>query len=80
MDEKGIRMASTIDASTMTTEALESYDDMMQESAMKVGKFALLASLIWSDVLKELDKRGRVRLVSGSYDDIGNSIFQRVRD
>ena len=73
-------MASTIDASTMTTEALESYDDMMTESAIKVEKFALLAMLIWSDVLKELDKRGSVRLVSGSYDDIGNALIQRVRD
>lgn len=68
-----------IDAEKLTTEALESYDDMMTECVIKVEKFAPLAVNIWSDVLKELDRRGRVQLASGSYDDIGNSLIQRLR-
>lgn len=68
-----------IHAAAMTLEALEAYDDMMMECVLKVEKFAPLAVDIWSEVLKELDNRGRVRLVSGSYDNIGKAIIQRLK-
>lgn len=67
-----------IDASQITTEALEGFHDMMEECVLKVEKFAGLATAIWSDVLKELDRRGKIRLTSGSYDDVGNAIFHKV--
>ncbi|MFD1983526.1 hypothetical protein ACFSOZ_12685 [Mesorhizobium newzealandense] len=62
-----------IHADAMTLESLEGYDDMMMECVAKVENFASLAVMVWSDVLKELDKRGRVRLVSGSYDEVGSA-------
>ncbi|MBZ9927772.1 hypothetical protein FJW04_22000 [Mesorhizobium sp. B2-7-3] len=68
-----------IHADAMTLEALEGFDDMMMECVAKVENFASLAVMVWSDVLKELDKRGRVRLVSGSYDEVGSAIIQRLR-
>ena len=61
----------------MTDEALNDYDVMMVECVLKVEKFASLATTVWSDVLKELDRRGKVKLVSGSYDDLGNAIIAR---
>ncbi len=67
-----------INAEQITDEALLSYDDMMTECVLKVEKVSALAMKVWSDVLKELDRRGKVRLVSGSYDDIGNALIQRL--
>lgn len=67
-----------IEAQQMTDEALTGYDAMMIQCAITVKDIAPLAIRIWSDVLKELDRRGKVRLVSGSYDDIGNAIVQRI--
>lgn len=68
-----------IDTTGMKTEALEAYDDMMVECVVKVDNFAGIASLVWTDVLKELDKRGRVKLASGSYDNIGDALIHRIR-
>jgi hypothetical protein len=68
-----------LDAANVPTEALEAFDDMMVEATMKVEKCAPLADAIWADVLKELDGRGRVRLHSGSYDDVGNALIERLR-
>ncbi|ASY44663.1 hypothetical protein CJD35_09535 [Sphingobium xenophagum] len=67
-----------IEASKLTDEALLAYDDMMTECVVKVEKFAPLAVRIWSEVMKELDRRGKVKLMSGSYDDIGNALIQRL--
>ena len=68
-----------INAENITTDALEAYDNMMTECVLKVENFAPLATAVWAEALKELDKRGRVRLVSGSYDDIGNALVERTR-
>jgi hypothetical protein len=68
-----------IDAGRMTDEALEGYDDMMMECVLKIEKFAGLATAIWSDVLQELERRGKAKLISGSYDDLGNALIHRVR-
>jgi hypothetical protein len=66
-----------IDASNLTDDALKSYDTMMVEAVIKISQFSGLAVNIWSEVLRELDVRNLVTLVSGSYDDIGNSLVTR---
>lgn len=66
-----------IDASRMTDDALDGYDDMMLECTRKLTELAPLAVSIWTDVLKELDRRGKVSLLSGSYDDLGKAHIQR---
>ena len=68
----------SIDAASVKIEALLAYDDMMVECVTKAEKLAPLAVSIWTDVLKELDRRGKVQLVSGSYDDVGNALIQRL--
>lgn len=65
------------DASNVTTEALVAFDDMMIECACGMD-VAPLAVEIWSGVLKELDRRGKVKLVSGSYDDLGKASIIRL--
>jgi len=67
-----------IDTANLKLEALIAYDDMMVECTPKVENFAALAVSIWSDVLKELERRGKVRLISGSLDDVGNALIQRL--
>ena len=67
-----------IQASQLNDDELLAYDHMMRECVMKVERFAPLAVRLWSAVLKELDRRGRVRLVSGSYDDVGNALVERL--
>jgi hypothetical protein len=69
-----------IDASKMTDKALLDYDDMMMECVPTIKNFASLATMVWSDVLKELDRRGKVKLISGSYDDLGNALITRISD
>lgn len=69
----------TFDARPLSDEVLDSFDEMMTECVAKIERFSPLAVSIWSDVLRELDRRGRVRLVSGSYDDLGNALVQRLR-
>lgn len=60
----------------MTDEALNGYEGMMNECVVKVEKFTPLcrANLI----RKELDQRGKVKLVSGSYDDVGKALIHRI--
>lgn len=64
-------------AEKMTTEALVGYDQMMVQVSLRINELSSLAMAVWSDVLKELDKRGKVTLISGSYDDLGQSIIHR---
>lgn len=66
-----------IDAKPLTDDALNSYDQMMVDCVPRIEKFSPLAVAIWSDVLRELDRRGFVELVSGSYDDVGNAVIRR---
>lgn len=67
-----------IDASRLTDEALKSYDDMMTEAVPIISKFSPLAVNIWTEVLRELDVRGLVKLTSGSYEKIGDALIQRL--
>jgi len=62
----------------MSDQDLKSYDEMMVECATKVENFAPLAAGVWSDVLKELDRRGKVRLISGTYDNVGDALIERL--
>lgn len=66
-----------IDATKLDDAALEAYDAMMVECVPLIKSYATLAVNVWRDVLKELDNRGKVKLVSGSYDDIGNALILR---
>lgn len=65
-------------ADKMTDDALLSYHSFMNYACVGVEDISSLAMAVWTDVLKELDKRGKVRLVSGSYDDIGNALIQTL--
>lgn len=65
------------DASSLNDQALRDFDQMMIEAGFKVEKLAALADAIWGEVLEELSKRGQVRLMSGSFDDVGNTLIQR---
>lgn len=67
-----------IDAGNMSDADLAEYDAMMLECTPVIKSFAPLAVSVWQDVLKELDRRGKVKLVSGSYDDIGNALVTRI--
>lgn len=66
------------DASRFTDEALISFDTMMTAAYLSIRDIAPLAVSLHADALQELEKRGKVRLVSGSFDDIGNALIQRV--
>lgn len=66
------------DASRFSNEALLSLDDMMTETYLKVEKISPLSVSLHADALEELEKRGKVRLISGSFDDIGNALIQRL--
>lgn len=68
-----------IDTAGLTTHDLEAYDDMMVYFLGQIDKVAPLAVALWSEVLRELDVRGRVKLVSGSYDDVLNANVTRIR-
>jgi len=66
------------DASRFTDEALLSFDTMMTEVYLRVRDISPLSVSLHADALQELEKRGKVRLVSGSFDDIGNALIERV--
>lgn len=66
-----------IDFTAVPTDELVTHDKMMIEAAIKVAEISHLSMQVWSAVLKELDRRGTVKLISGSYDDIGNSLIHR---
>jgi hypothetical protein len=67
-----------IDVSIFTDEALEGYDQMMIQASLTVDHFSALAVSIWDEVLRELDLRGRVQLISGTYEDVGNARIKRL--
>ncbi|CUW87480.1 hypothetical protein AGR1B_Cc110150 [Agrobacterium fabacearum S56] len=66
------------DASRFTDEALLAFDTMMNETYLKVADIAPLIISLHADALEELEKRGKVRLVSGSFDDLGKALIQRI--
>ena len=70
-------MSNYIQAEDMETSALVSYDRMMVEACTKLEMVAGLATNVWSDVLKELSRRGLVSLTSGSLDDVMSALVHR---
>lgn len=66
-----------IQADKLSTDALRDYDQMMVESIAKVDLFSMIAAKVWSDVLKALQARGDITLLSGSLDDVGNMLVRR---
>lgn len=66
-----------IDASGMSEVDLQDYDEMMTRFCIGEGKISALGRAVWIDVLHELDRRGQVALISGSYDDIGDARIDR---
>lgn len=62
----------------MPDDVLLSFDDMMTKCVLMIDDISSLSMVIWTDVLTELDKRGKVRLISGSYDHIGDAMIQRI--
>ena len=74
---KGLFMRA-FDASKFTDEALLELDDMLTEAILKIEKIPSLAVALMADTLQELERRGKVKLISGSFDDIGNALIKRV--
>ncbi|SDB13903.1 hypothetical protein [Agrobacterium fabrum] len=66
------------DASRLTDEALLAFDKMMNETYLRVVDISSLGVSLHADALEELEKRGKVKLVSGSFDDLGNALIQRT--
>jgi hypothetical protein len=66
-----------INASVMSDVDLQDYDEMMTRFCVGNGRISALGIAVWIDVLNELDLRGQVALISGSYDDIGNAQINR---
>jgi hypothetical protein len=61
------------DATTIPDENLHEYDQMMVKMNPRVRRFAPSANALWAVVLRELDVRGQVQLLCGSYEDPGNA-------
>jgi hypothetical protein len=67
----------TIDIQKMSDADLKEHHEMMTECVIKVEAVSKLAVSLWQEVLKELDRRHLVRLIAGSYDDVGNAHIQK---
>jgi hypothetical protein len=65
---------------TPDTEGLEAYDDAMLHCQLTGVPTAPEEMATWAAVLRELQARGRVRLLSGSFEDIGKANIRRLRE
>lgn len=68
------------DPAKMTDEALVSFDKATLHRMLTVRDIASSEIASWSAVLKELDRRGKVKLVSGSFDEPGDALIHRWYD
>lgn len=68
----------SIDIASLENDVLKSYHEMMWECCSKVEVISPLAVQLWSAVLKELDRRKLVRLISGSFDAVGSARIQKL--
>jgi hypothetical protein len=68
------------DATTIPDENLHEYDQMMVKMNPRVRRFAPSANALWAVVLRELDVRGQVQLLCGSYEDPGNAKIRRLHE
>lgn len=69
---------SFIETKDLATDALKEFDNFMTRTTVEIEPTSAIAYNVWSNVLKELDKRGEVTLISGSYDNIGNALIRRL--
>ena len=67
----------TIELEKVPDDQLKAHHEFMDDAVIKIEKSSRLALAIWSEVLKELDRRGLIKLLAGTYDDVGNVHFQR---
>lgn len=70
-------MTVLIDTSNLTDEVLKAHDDFMTDACVSVERVSPLSINIWQEVLRELDLRGLVKLISGSYDRVADARIQR---
>jgi hypothetical protein len=66
-----------IDLQAMSAQQLQSYDQMTIEVSLKVKDISKLAVSLWQEVLKELNARNLVSLVSGTFDHVGDALIVR---
>lgn len=68
-----------IDAEKLTDEALIAFDQMMVDCSLQVAKTSAVADAVWSDVMREMGKRGLVQLLAGSYDNVRGANIVRLK-
>jgi hypothetical protein len=66
------------DVAKLDDDILVEYDMMMIEATPRIVCFSRLATALWVQVLRELEKRRKVQITSGSLDDIGNALITRL--
>lgn len=66
------------DPSRFTDEALIAFDNMMTETYLRVKDIAPLAVSLHADALEELEKRGKVKVISGSLDELTKAVITRL--
>ncbi|WP_010140298.1 hypothetical protein [Oceanicola sp. S124] len=70
-----------VNVQEVKADELQRYDRMMIECSLKIEEpenIAPLAINIWIEVLKELSVRGKVELVSGSFDAPFDALINRL--
>ena len=67
-----------IDTSQAPSLLLQEYDAMMVGVAVSCERRPVLAMLIWSEALRELERRGQAKLISGTFDDLGKARIRRL--
>jgi hypothetical protein len=71
-------MTVLIDTSNLTDDVLKAHGDFMTDACVSVERVSPLSINIWQEVLRELDLRGLVKLISGSYDRVADARIQRL--
>lgn len=66
------------DVTKLSDKDLQDFDQMMIEVAIKVEKVSYIVLAMHREILKELDSRNQIKLINGSYDDLGNAAIQRL--
>lgn len=67
-----------IDFGAVPDDELQGHDQMMIKCILTVRDISALSMQIWAATLKELERRGKVQLVRGTYDDLGNAAIVRL--
>lgn len=67
-----------IDAKAMSDLDLQDYDQFMVRGIIMVERISIVAMRVWRDVLEELERRNQVKIVSGSLNNISDSLITRL--